>query len=500
MRSVLRRLLWLGPALVVITMITFGALTLALRVDAAADDLPLFFNPEPGALERRARSAVAAVAAAPQPVDEARAELARLGGAALPYVLPALDSLTPEGRVRVVRALRPVAERMGLEIDPSWEPSREVSFWTRFWEEHSIDYRPIVARRAVLRLLSKSTALRDAEVRQLDTYALDELMRLMAPVETGADVDRVRRLSAIALDVLGGAPTSRGAWIVTSDGGLGEARAVSATWADWWGLHRTLYRTYTGTERITAMLRDTRYGSWVSEAMRHDLGLLEDGRSVGQALREGVLVSAALLLSAIAGAYGTSIAAAYGAAALPGAGVRARRRGLRWLGLGFLLRAALPVTVVVAVLGWALGDAVRHVWVGALVMAVAGAPLSALHRGNRAGAGDAGYIRTLESLGAERWRLAVASLRASSAAIVVQVGAQLSTLITLTFVVEYALGLGGLGATTIEALKLPEIDWLMAITICTVLFVGLLQVLSDLLLAWLEPRWRDSLERLGGSA
>jgi ABC-type dipeptide/oligopeptide/nickel transport system permease component len=160
----------------------------------------------------------------------------------------------------------------------------------------------------------------------------------------------------------------------------------------------------------------------------------------------------------------------------------------------------LPVTVVVAVLGWALGSAVQHVWVGALVMAVAGAPVSALHRGSRAAASDAGYIRTLESLGAERWRLALASLRSSSAAIVVQVGAQLSTLITLTFVVEYALGLGGLGSTTIEALKLPELDWLMAITICTVLFVGLLQVLSDLLLAWLEPRWRDSLDRLGGNA
>jgi peptide/nickel transport system permease protein len=491
MRSVLRRLLWLGPALVVITMITFGALTLAVRVDDAAEELPLFFNPEPGALERRARRALAAVAAAPEPAPEAQAELVRLGGAALPYLLPALDSLTPEGRVRAVRGLRPVAERMGLEIDPSWEASREVSFWTRFWEEHSIDYRPIVARRAVSRLLQKSTALRDAEVRQLDTYALDELMRLMAPVRAPADVERVRRLSAIALDVLGGTPPGRGTWVVPGAGGLSEARAVSATWADWWGLHRTLYRTYSGTERITAMLRDTRYGSWVSEALRHDLGLLENGRPVGQALREGALVSAALLVSGLAGAYG--------AAALAGLGGLARRRGLRFLGLGFLLRAALPVTVVVAVLSWALGSAVRHVWVGALVMALAGAPLSSLHRGARASLGDAGYIRMLESLGAERWRLALASLRAASAAIVVQIGAQLSTLITLTFVVEYALGLGGLGTTTIEALKLPDLDWLMAITICTVLFVGVLQVLSDMLLAWLEPRWRDSLERLGGS-
>lgn len=492
MRSVLRRLLWLGPALVLITMFTFGALTLALRVDSAAESLPLFFNPEPGVLERRARALLGSIAASPEPSEDARAELVRLGGAALPYVLPALDSLTPEGRARVVRVLRPVAARMGLEIDPGWEPSREVSFWTRFWEEHSIDYRPIVARRAVLRLIQKSTLLRDAEVRQLDTYALEELMRQLTPVQSVADVDRVRRVSAIALDVLGGQPVERGTWLVASDGGLPEARAVSATWADWWGLHRTQYRTYSGTERITAMMRDTRYGSWVAEALRHDLGMLEDGRPVGQALRDGALVSAPLLASGIAGAYGT--------AALGGLSALARRRGLRWLGLAFLLRAAFPVTIVVALAAWALGSRVQHVWVGALAMALAGAPLSSLHRGVRPGASDAGYVRTLESLGAARWRLALTSLRLSSAAIVVQVGAQLSTLITLTFVVEYALGLSGLGATTIRALERPDLDWLMAITICTALFVGILQALSDLLLAWLEPRWRDSLERLGGSA
>ncbi|HWO09793.1 MAG TPA: ABC transporter permease subunit, partial [Polyangiaceae bacterium] len=483
MRSVLRRLLWLGPALVSITMLTFGALTLSLRVDNDAEGLPLFFNAEPGALEPHARRALALIAASPESTGEAHAELGRLGGATLPYVLPALDSLTPEGRARVVRALRPVATRMGLELDPSWEPNREVLFWARFWEEHSIDYRPTVARRAVLRLVQKSTALRDAEVRQLDTYALEELMRQMAPVEAVADIDRVRRLSVIALDMLGGPPSSKGVWVVPVEGGLDEARAVAATWADWWGLHRTFYLTYSGTERIAAMLRDTRYGSWVAQAVRHDLGLLQDGRPVGQVLRDGAPVSAALLASGIAGAYGM--------AALGGLSpALARRRALRWLGFGFLLRAALPVTVLVAVAAWAFGPAAQHVWVGALAMVLSGAPLSALHRPVRFEAGEPGYVRTLESLGAQRWRVALASLRLSSAAIVVQVGAQLSALITLTFVVEYALGLSGLGATTILALQRPDLDWLMAITICTALFVGLLQVLSDLLLGWLEPRWR----------
>src|SRR5688572_13907201 len=118
MRSVLRRLLWLGPALVLVTLVTFGALSLALRLDArqggAGGGVPLFFNPEPGSIERLARGALRSVAES-EHAPLAEAELVQLGGAALPFVLPALDSLSPEGRARVVRALRPVGARMGFE-------------------------------------------------------------------------------------------------------------------------------------------------------------------------------------------------------------------------------------------------------------------------------------------------------------------------------------------------------------------------------------------------
>jgi peptide/nickel transport system permease protein len=493
MRSVLRRLLWLGPALVLITMVTFGALSAALPVDRDAEHLPLFFNPEPGAVERLSRRAVGAVAASDAPDREAAAELVRLGGAALPFVLPALDSLSPDARARVVMALRPLAARMGLEIDASWDSSREVLFWNRFWEEHSIDYRPVVARRAVLRLVQKSTLLRDAEVRQLDTYALDELMRQMAPVTNAADVERIRHVSEIALDMSSGPPSPRGAWSLPPGAGVDEARSVAATWTGWWSRHRTRYRTYSGTDRVTAMLRDTRYGGWVTQAVRYDLGRLESGRPVGEVLREGVLVSVPLLLGGIVGALS--------AAALAGAiSALAQRRPRRWLSLLFTLRAALPVVIVAVLASSWLGPAARHVWFGALLMALLGAPLRALHRGGRLEARGSDFIRTLESLGLARWRVALATLRLSSASIVVQLGAQLSSLITLTFVVEYALGLSGLGTRTIEALKQPDLNWLMAITIAMALFVGLLQAGSDLLLAALDPRWRDGVDRLGGAS
>ena len=193
MRLVLRRLLWLGPMLLAITLTSFGILSSALPRDSELAELPLFFNPEPGAVERLATQALHQIVSSDGQQPEAERMLASLGGAALPYVLPALDAQSPEARARIARALRPIGVRLGFELDEHTDASREVLSWTRFWEEHAIDYRPSVARRAVVRLAQRSTQLRDTEVRQLDTYALDELIAQMPP-EGAFDLERTRRL------------------------------------------------------------------------------------------------------------------------------------------------------------------------------------------------------------------------------------------------------------------------------------------------------------------
>ena len=91
-------------------------------------------------------------------------------------------------------------------------------------------------------------------------------------------------------------------------------------------------------------------------------------------------------------------------------------------------------------------------------------------------------------------------LRLSSASAVMQLGAHVSTLLTLSFAVEYALGLSGLGSQTILALRHPDLNWLMAMTLCTATFVGILQAFGELLLALLDPRAHDAVQRLGGGA
>src|SRR5690349_3600237 len=107
LRHALRRLLWTLPTLIGVSLVTFLFLS---YVPDPADDPALPIPPAERAALRRERflalptflnfratdvaaQAEAAVRAVTSGEDEARgrAELVRLGGAALPHVLPALD-------------------------------------------------------------------------------------------------------------------------------------------------------------------------------------------------------------------------------------------------------------------------------------------------------------------------------------------------------------------------------------------------------------------------
>jgi ABC-type dipeptide/oligopeptide/nickel transport system permease component len=486
MRLVLRRLLWLGPTLLAITLLSFGILSTALPPEADVADLPLFFNPEPGAVERLAARALQKIVSSDGQQPEAERTLATLGGAALPYVLPALEAQSPEGRARVVKALRPVGARMGLEFDEHWDASREVLAWSRFWEEHAIDYPPSVARRAVLRLAQRSTQLRDTEVRQLDTYALDELITQMPP-EGAADLERTRRLAQLAADITGQVQLE-----LPVDAGLEQAQGVASAWQDWWGRHRSHYKTYSGTERIAAMLRDTRYGGWVAQAVRRKLGLLHSGRPVWDVLCEGARVTLPLFSCGLLGAW----LGAVSAGVLSSVAARCARL-LRWAAAAC---SALPVLVLAVLAVRWLGEAAHQPWLGGLLMLFAGAPLALAEGARGAEDSEAGFPRTLAALGVSPWRAGLASVRLSSARLVAQLGAHLSQLLTLTCVVEAELGLEGLGSQTIAALRNPDLNWLMAVTVGAALFAGLWHVFGEWLSNLLDPRWLGAAGGAGGPA
>ncbi|HQP37480.1 MAG TPA: ABC transporter permease, partial [Polyangiaceae bacterium] len=144
------------PTLVAITLIAFGFLalvpldpTVSSRVARDDETLPLFLNPQPRDVRSIATTAVARIARGDAP-QEAAEPLVRAGGAALPFVLPALDALSPDERARVALALAPVAVRMGILGPEGFRTAADaVLFWSRFWEERSVDFKTSVVRRAV---------------------------------------------------------------------------------------------------------------------------------------------------------------------------------------------------------------------------------------------------------------------------------------------------------------------------------------------------------------
>src|SRR5580658_5746874 len=225
LRYALRRALWAIPTLFGVSLIVFFVTTLIPDPAARASlssvaahgdpnavlaleerrrthflDLPSFFNPRPKDVTTRAEAALSHLVADDQEAPIAAHHLARLGGAALPYVLPKLDNLSPAARGRVCVALGPVAERMGLGDPRLADPDRAALFWERFWEDRALDFTAPAVQRAVHRLVLHGTELREGELLEVDTFALDEVMRAM---ESTHDPEALSRLASVASHVAG---------------------------------------------------------------------------------------------------------------------------------------------------------------------------------------------------------------------------------------------------------------------------------------------------------
>ena len=105
LRYVLRRVLWTLPTLVGITLVVFAVLSQLQASVAAAPSgqtpaqgalwLPTFVNPHPRDVRSLAEGAVDQLQRGDD-LSQARGRLARLGSAALPFVLPKLDALDTE--------------------------------------------------------------------------------------------------------------------------------------------------------------------------------------------------------------------------------------------------------------------------------------------------------------------------------------------------------------------------------------------------------------------
>jgi len=255
----------------------------------AFQQLPVFVNLAPVDVRERAVQAMRAAAKDEGPeTARARAELLRLGGAALPHVLPQLDSLEPTARGRVAMALGPLALRMRVaSVDDVSTPERALLFFGRFWQDRSIEFRPTTVRRAVERLSERSLTLRRDDVIHADTYALEALIAALGKVQSATDAARVGRLHPVLMHITGrGEPLPRSPAIA-------DAAQAARRWQELWLQEGADYSVLEGPHRVAALMTETQYGKWLAQAFLWKLGRAHDGAEV-KSLVLGALPNSAL--------------------------------------------------------------------------------------------------------------------------------------------------------------------------------------------------------------
>jgi ABC-type dipeptide/oligopeptide/nickel transport system permease component len=495
LRHALRRLLWTLPTLVGISVIAFLVLsfvpdptddpTLRARLHPAelshlrrqrALDLPRFVNVAPRDVRQRAAQAMAALADGSDRADAARAELVRLGGAALPHVLPALDALAPDPRARVAAALGPVAVRMGLRrAEDAGDPATAVPFWTRFWDDRGVEFRAAAVRSAVQRLARYGTATRVAELIELDTFALDDVIAALEPPYDVASGERARVLLDIAAHVTGSADR------IAPDASLAEAGACVQRWRHWWTIYRSDFVVLAGPARGAAMLTETRYGKWALTAVTQRLGVDNQGRPVASELARRVPVTVALVFGAIVLAYALGIPLGVLSAAS-----RGRKTDLL-IATSVLVCYAVP-TAVLAVL--VAGRGAHGLFAGMVVLAVGLVAVpTRQQRSAVAWAMSQDWVRAALARGNSRPRaLLVHALRNGLLPVLTLAALEPPMALGGAFVIEHVLGLPGVGDPTIAAVHGRDVAWLMAVALVAGAFAALGVIVADLAYVLADPR------------
>jgi len=515
LRYALRRILWTIPTLIGTSLIVFLVTTLApdpaspasgddprapardARVEEARRarflDLPRFVNSDPQDIRSRTAWAVAHAGAGDSQADIAAAELRRLGGAAFPYVLPALEALPPEARGRLAVALGPVAERIGLaRADEMSDPQAAALFWTRFWDDRALDFTRAAIERTVARLVEHGSDLREEDLVRLDTFALAAVIAAMGTEDDRMTLVRLTRIARHA--------TERGPKLGLAST-AGEVRRAVADWREWWFVHATDFVAIDGAGGVVAVLTETRYGKWLRRAVGGELGVsATDGEPIADKLRAHAPVT--VLICTIALLLSWTLAVPIGAY---GAWRQRRTFDVVSSAVMFLLYAT-PTFVLAELLRRAAGALGRgDARVGLAVVALAAASLATSSRWQRTAMLEVmrqDFVRTAVAKGVPAWRVAVDhALRNALAPTVTLAGLHLPALVGGAFVVEEVFGLPGVGFETLRAIEAHDSAWLMAVVLATAVAVTLGLVLTDMVYGALDPRLREELvRRQGGRA
>jgi ABC-type dipeptide/oligopeptide/nickel transport system permease component len=503
----LRRAVWAIPTLFGVSLVVFLLTTLLPDPDATLVlppddvagrmqrhelrrshflDLPRLVNVSPRDVRTIVDQCTGHIVADDADAAYCSARIAKIGGAALPQLLPHLDDLPPAARGRMAVALAPIAHRMKIGDDADLlDPTRAVPFWLRFWADRSVDFTEPAVKRSVQRLTTRESDLLEQDIRLVDTFALQQLIVAM----TGADDPAaLTRLTRAASYVAGREGT------VQPGASKAELRAIVSQWLSWWYVHETDYVVLQGGEKVTASVAQTRYAKWVLGAITGQLGLsTRDGLPIFDKLlaRAPVTLGMAVLALLLSGAVGVPLGT-----------LAAWRRGEsvdHVAGAAILLVYSVP-TFLVAELLAALDHSSEHgpehgTGLVLPVLTLATVSLAAIAQQERASMIDAlgqEYVRAARAKGARTFRVVtVHALRNALVPTVTLAGVQFPALVSGAFVVEEVFGVHGLGWETLRAIESHDAAWIVAVTLlcATVTTAGL--VASDIAYGLLDPRVRE---------
>lgn len=100
------------------------------------------------------------------------------------------------------------------------------------------------------------------------------------------------------------------------------------------------------------------------------------------------------------------------------------------------------------------------------------------------------YTRTLRSRGVPAWRVAIHLLRNSAPASLTILALMFVGLLSGAIIVEQIFGIKGLGELTQSSSQNGDIPMLLGITVVTVIFVIIINLLLDIVLGWVNPKAR----------
>ncbi len=508
LRYAVRRAFWAIPTLFGISLVVFllttllpdptSALSPTLKLVPAARlvlddgrrtrflDLPRFINTEPEDVRSRAEECVVHIVSEDDLLDVSAARLARMGGAALPYVLPKFDALPPSGRGRVAMALLPVAARMGSNVSDIKDPDQAALFWQRFWEDRSVDFTGPSAKRAVERFVHKSSEARGRELEALDTFVLNDVIGELGRTH---DHDILVRLSRVASRA-----TGRDG-IIADDVDSDVASAIVLEWQSWWYVFETDYSALDGIARIAGTFRETRYGKWMLGAATGQLGLsVRDGRPVYQKLMSRAPITLTMTMLALLASF---------ACAIPIGALSAWKRGGTLDSVILVVLFALysvPTFLLAEGFHYLLhASGSRDYGIGLPVVALTLGSLATLSRHQRASVLEVvsqDYIRAAHAKGLSAWRVEVVHvLRNAMMPTVTLAALQFPTLLGGAFVVEEVFGIRGMGWETLRAFEAHDAVWPVAAVLLAATVTTILLVLSDIAYSLLDPRVRESQAR-----